>query len=418
MAINPMQRKARNSFLLGMILTLLVTGVVIVLLFLQMKKLNDAKAAEEAAKVNVYTINQDVKSGQIITNDMLVKLNVNKNTIPSNATAMDSVVSTWTLQTKDGKEIKVDENGLYIQEADNLDEVTYANGQYTKLSDGKTVSLRNDPYTDTINEIDKRYIIETQEDATTGTTRIYEDEKTGNCYKYKINAGKLEREYIDLNNVAILAKVDMKKNTVVTKDLVVQADAVVTDDVRVEEYNMVSLPVDLATDDYIDIRIMYPNGENFVIVPKRQVDIPKNEDGTYVADTIRVQLNEEEILAMSSAIVEAYGLNGTKIYANKYVEPGSQKSSLPTYTPNSAVTALIESDPNILDRASEGLRARYSDSAKQIRNNYIQNEINNADQEEYNDNITTKMNTGITNADEARKLYLETLQSGGGTKTK
>ena len=76
-AINPMQRKARNSFLLGMILTLLVTGVVIVLLFLQMKKLNDAKAAEEAAKVNVYTINQDVKSGQIITNDMLVKLNVN-----------------------------------------------------------------------------------------------------------------------------------------------------------------------------------------------------------------------------------------------------------------------------------------------------------------------------------------------------
>ena len=103
MAINPMQRKARNSFLLGMILTLLVTGVVIVLLFLQMKKLNDEKVAEEAAKVNVYTINQDVKSGQIITNDMLVKLKVNKNTIPSNATAMDSVVSTWTLQTKDGK---------------------------------------------------------------------------------------------------------------------------------------------------------------------------------------------------------------------------------------------------------------------------------------------------------------------------
>ena len=60
MATNPMQRKARNSFLLGMILTLLITGIIIVLLFLQMKKLNDEKVAEEAAKVNVYAINQDV----------------------------------------------------------------------------------------------------------------------------------------------------------------------------------------------------------------------------------------------------------------------------------------------------------------------------------------------------------------------
>ena len=41
MAVNPMQRKARNSFLLGMIATLLITGAIIVLLFLQLKKLND-----------------------------------------------------------------------------------------------------------------------------------------------------------------------------------------------------------------------------------------------------------------------------------------------------------------------------------------------------------------------------------------
>ena len=29
MAVNPMQRKARNSFLLGIIITLLITGIVI-----------------------------------------------------------------------------------------------------------------------------------------------------------------------------------------------------------------------------------------------------------------------------------------------------------------------------------------------------------------------------------------------------
>ena len=40
MASNPMQRKSRNSFLLGIIVTLLITGVVIAFLLLQLKQKN------------------------------------------------------------------------------------------------------------------------------------------------------------------------------------------------------------------------------------------------------------------------------------------------------------------------------------------------------------------------------------------
>ena len=36
MATNPMQRKARNSFLLGMLVMLLIAGAVIALLFMQL----------------------------------------------------------------------------------------------------------------------------------------------------------------------------------------------------------------------------------------------------------------------------------------------------------------------------------------------------------------------------------------------
>ena len=36
MATNPMQRKARNSFLLGMLVMLLISGVIIALLFMQL----------------------------------------------------------------------------------------------------------------------------------------------------------------------------------------------------------------------------------------------------------------------------------------------------------------------------------------------------------------------------------------------
>ena len=37
MATNPMQRKARNSFLIGVLLTLVIAGAVITLLILQLK---------------------------------------------------------------------------------------------------------------------------------------------------------------------------------------------------------------------------------------------------------------------------------------------------------------------------------------------------------------------------------------------
>ena len=36
MATNPMQRKARNSFLLGMLVMLLISGIVIALLLMQL----------------------------------------------------------------------------------------------------------------------------------------------------------------------------------------------------------------------------------------------------------------------------------------------------------------------------------------------------------------------------------------------
>ena len=62
MATNPMQRKARNSFLLGMLVMLLIAGVIIAFLFIQL--MNKTKQEQEELKLstNVYVLNQDVKS--------------------------------------------------------------------------------------------------------------------------------------------------------------------------------------------------------------------------------------------------------------------------------------------------------------------------------------------------------------------
>ena len=85
MAINPMQRKARNSFLLGMLLMLVIAGAVVALLIVQLKNYRDKELEEQRASVNIAVLNQDVKSGQVITVDMLETQTVNRNYIPENA---------------------------------------------------------------------------------------------------------------------------------------------------------------------------------------------------------------------------------------------------------------------------------------------------------------------------------------------
>ena len=110
---------------------------------------------------------------------------------------------------------------------------------------------------------------------------------------------------------------------------------------------------------------------------------------------------------MSSAIVEAYGLLGSKLYATKYVEAGMQDAAMPTYTPNASVTAQIQSNPNIVSVASEELAARYSDSSKKNRNDYLQSLINSS--EDYNSNVQEKADEKITNQNTARQKYLESL---------
>ncbi len=403
MASNPMQRKARNSFLLGMIITLLITGAIIVFLFLQLNQQIQAKKELEAQKVNVYTLSTDVKSGQVITEDMFTMLSVDKNTIPANATSVIDVIDSWYLQTKDGQMFNTDAEGLYLNESDSLIELTQQDGGYYRNDTQERVTLRTDPLSY------DGYLFMVDTNSEDSITRVYQEDN-GNYYRFRLESDNttISKEYIEVNNVPVVAKLDLMKNTVVTADLVVQSDEVITDDVRREEYNMITLPVDLMTDDYVDIRVMFPNGQNFIVVSKALVEVPQNPDETYISDTIWLNLREDEILMMSSAIVEAYGVQGAKIYATKYAEPGMQAAATPNYVPNQDVLAEIQRDPNIVETAMNAIRARITQDAANLRNQYIQSIIN-SDQG-YSGNVQSGMETGITNSDSARRQYIESMQ--------
>ena len=77
MAVNPMQRKANNSFLLGILVTLLITGLVIAFLILQISRLNGEIQEAEANRVYGYVVIDTVQSGTEITADKVKGIELN-----------------------------------------------------------------------------------------------------------------------------------------------------------------------------------------------------------------------------------------------------------------------------------------------------------------------------------------------------
>jgi len=295
---NPMQRKAKNSFLLGVLLTMLVMGVIVGLLFLKIMNMQKAENERLANQKQVYVLSQDVKSGDKVDSANLKTITVDNAAVPSNAITPGSLT------------------------------------EYT------------------------------------------------------------------------VAKIDLKKGTTITAGIITPSSEEKTADLRMQEYNMIKLSTQLATNDYIDIRLRMPSGLDYIVVSKKSVEIPVI-GGEESSNTIWVKLSEAETLAMSNAIVEAYTMNGAILYTTTYTEPGMQDAATPTYVPSANVQNLMNQNPNILQEAKNALFTRYN-STSSIRTNNINGELSQY-QEEAQGNISNGVSSEVTSAQEQRKSYLDAL---------
>ena len=309
MAMNPMQRKANNSFLLGILITLIITGVIIGFLIIQVSKLNKELESNEAKKVNVYVVLDTIKSGETITEDKLQLIETTLGTV------------------------------------DTSNYITY---------------------------------LETQDVENPAT-------------------GEIETNYTQK------AKVDLNPGTILTNDLLYEGEALASD-VRSQEYNVITLPTQLTTGDYIDIRLRTPDGRDFIVASHKEVTIPTILD-IETANCIWINLTEEEILMMSGAIVETYKMNGAKLYATKYIEPGIQEAAIATYAPSDEVIALMERDPNIVAEAKQAILNTIN-TEKDAKRQGINGAINNEDAV---DNVIDKTEEEITSLKEERETYIESL---------
>lgn len=106
MAKNPMQRKAQNSFLLGMLITLLITGLIIAFLVLQLTKITKEQQKEKTLLKQVYVVAQDIESGEPLTSDKLTMKTVDGSTIPANALTTTDLEEKINVLDEEGNIIK------------------------------------------------------------------------------------------------------------------------------------------------------------------------------------------------------------------------------------------------------------------------------------------------------------------------
>lgn len=148
------------------------------------------------------------------------------------------------------------------------------------------------------------------------------------------------------------------------KMLVVNVDAwtpimasMVTDetfeqDTRVVEVGVAQLMLDQQLNDFVDIRIMFPDGSDYIVIPKLRIKEMSLENNLFYAN-----MDEDQIITLASATIDAFTVTGTKIYITKYVQANMQDESKPNYPVKPETLALMQTDPNILRRAQETLNA-------------------------------------------------------------
>ncbi len=200
----------------------------------------------------------------------------------------------------------------------------------------------------------------------------------------------------------IQVRTDIPKGTIITKDLLEEVENQTTNDQRLQEYNMIVLPTKLAAEDYIDVRIQFPTGEDYVVVSKKKV-VEADEK------TIWMKMNEDEILMLGNAIVEAYTIEGSKLYATTYTQAGLQDAAVPTYVVSKDVMSIIGTNPNIRSEARDGLYARYHDQEQvQVRERidktlspYIGSQ---------NSAVETGLQEELVTREEGRREFVEMLQ--------
>lgn len=148
----------------------------------------------------------------------------------------------------------------------------------------------------------------------------------------------------DINElVGQVYRVDINPGTIMSKDMLMKTPVNQTKGVYTRELIFESVPVGTMAGDYVDIRMILPNGEEYVILAHKQI---KRLEET----TITIEVSEEEHVILNAAIQDLGVYEGFCLaYMTRYLEPGNDINVVAYYPVQKDMENYVKFSPNITD---------------------------------------------------------------------
>ena len=359
MAINPIERRTRNSLITG----LLIGGVIAIIVggisFMQITKLSGEIKKEKSKVKQVYVAARDIKANNEIKPEDLTLEGV-VTSIPT-----DKIVTPESLAATAGKNVA----SLLEKKDDKLVAKVGKNNFASTITPG-------------------------------GDNNSSSSLNTNSSSNSNSNSNSSDSK----SEKIIVATIDIPKGTVITEKMLALKSEAVTDTnsinstYRLVEYSMIMLPTELQKGDTIDVRISYPNGQDFIVVAKKVVE--KSD-----SSSIWLKLKEDEILKMNSAIIESYSVEGAKMYAVNYTQPGVQAAANANYPVSDKVYELLVQDPNIASAIQQQYRSAINNHT--LIRRPINEILQSTQQEELRSRISSAVQREIKDRAEKRQSFIE-----------
>lgn len=199
------------------------------------------------------------------------------------------------------------------------------------------------------------------------------------------------------NAIGKFYRIDIHPGTPLTEDDLMSET--IDDTLREIDISLDSWATGLKVGDYLDVRITYPKGEDYIVLShKRIYDI----NGT----TVKIKMSEREIHFFGAALIDKFvnASYGATIYGAKYTDPGIQRPAEVYYSVPENILSIIANNPNIVDKVVDSS---------------IPRDILESQMEIKNDTLGSTLGTGRTQyqskLDQARDYFTQQDKQGSTT---
>jgi hypothetical protein len=133
-------------------------------------------------------------------------------------------------------------------------------------------------------------------------------------------------------------KIGLAQGAILTTDMV--QSQLLSDDMRELDVIVGEIPIGLEAGDYVDIRVAFPLGQDYIAMTHKQV-LAINDSA------LKLVVNEQDFYTYESLKTDVSLYTSTKTYAVKYLEAGVQASATDYYPLNLEGIETMILDPNM-----------------------------------------------------------------------